>query len=142
VSFLVTGIETGHSQMAEHRPDMPLGSVLIVEDEALVSMFLVDLVEDLGRTVIGPAANRETALKAAAADPPAIAIVDANLGYADDGIALAKELQDKHGTTIIFLSGHADLAADEAVLAVNPVAVLQKPCPPEELAAALRAAES
>lgn len=128
--------------MAEHGPEVPSGSVLIVEDEALVAMFLADLVEDLGRTVVGPAASREAALEAAAANPPAIAIVDVNLGRAEDGIALAKELRDAHGTAIVFLSGHGDLAANEAVLAVNPVAVLQKPCPPGDLEAALRAAES
>ena len=128
--------------MAEHGPGVPSGSVLIVEDEALVAMFLADLVEDLGRTVIGPAASREAALRAAAAHPPAVAIVDVNLGQADDGIALARELRDTHGTAIIFLSGHGDLAANESVLAVRPVAVLQKPCPPHDLEAALRAAES
>lgn len=128
--------------MAEHGPEGLAGSVLIVEDEALVAMFLTDLVEELGRRVIGPAANREAALQAAAANPPAVAVVDVNLGYTDDGVALARELQDAHGTAIVFLSGHADLATDPAVLALNPIAVLQKPCHPQELEAALRTAES
>jgi two-component system, response regulator PdtaR len=120
--------------------ERPVGSVLIVEDEALVALFLADLIEDLGRAVIGQAASREAALQAAAENPPAVAIVDVNLGNAGNGIGLAKELQDAHGTAIIFLSGVADVAADPAVRAVNPVAVLQKPCSPSALEAALRAA--
>lgn len=128
--------------MAESGVETPARRVLVVDDEALVAMFLVDLVEELGWDVIGPAANREAALQAAADHPPAIAIVDVTLGYTEDGIRLAKELQDAHGTSIIFLSGHGDLARNPAVLAVNPVAVLRKPCLPEEVAAALRAAES
>lgn len=126
--------------MADNDPEMPAAPVLIVEDEALVAMFLADLVEDLGRTVVGPAGSREAALHAAAENPPAVAIVDINLGSAGNGIDLAKDLQDAHGTAIIFLSGYGDLLGDCAVQAVNPVAVLQKPCPPDELAAALRAA--
>jgi two-component system, response regulator PdtaR len=120
---------------------MPPGTVLIVEDEPLVALFLTDLLEDLGHTVIGPAITPEEALAAAAESPPQIAIIDANLGRKGDGIALAGELQGLHGTRIIFLSGDASLSANPAVRAINPVAVLQKPCPPDELEAALRAAE-
>jgi DNA-binding response OmpR family regulator len=114
--------------------------VLIVEDEPLVALFLTDLMEDMGQTVIGPAATRAAALAAAAESPPQIAIIDANLGDNGDGIALAGELQRLHGTRIIFLSGETGLSANPAVRAVNPVAVLQKPCPPGALEAALRAA--
>jgi DNA-binding NarL/FixJ family response regulator len=114
--------------------------VLIVEDEPLVALFLADVVEDLGLTGIGPAATPEEALTAAAETPPRIAIIDANLGDNGDGIALAGELQRLHGTRIIFLSGETGLSANPAVRAVNPVAVLQKPCPPGALEAALRAA--
>jgi DNA-binding response OmpR family regulator len=114
--------------------------VLIVEDEPLVALFLTDVVEDLGHTAIGPAATPEEALTAAAETPPHIAIIDANLGDSGDGIALAGELQRLHGTRIIFLSGETGLSANPAVRAVNPVAVLQKPCPPGALEAALRAA--
>jgi two-component system, response regulator PdtaR len=128
--------------MADNGHNMPSGPVLIVEDELLVATFLADIVEDLELAVIGPAASREAALEAAAASPPAVAIVDANLGAGGSGIVLAKELKDAYGTAIIILSGYADLAASEAVVALDPVAVLQKPCLPDDLAAALRAAAS
>jgi two-component system, response regulator PdtaR len=118
----------------------PPGMVLIAEDEPLVALFLTDVVEELGLTGIGPAATPEAALAAAAETPPHIAIIDANLGAKGNGIALAGELQRLHGTRIIFLSGDASLSANQAVHALTPVAVLQKPCPPGELEAALRAA--
>jgi DNA-binding NarL/FixJ family response regulator len=116
--------------------------VLIVEDEPLVALFLTDVVEDLGLTAIGPATTPEEALTAAAETPPHIAIIDANLGDSGDGIALARELQRLHGTRIIFLSGDARLSANPTVHALKPLAVLQKPCPPGELEAALRAART
>jgi two-component system, response regulator PdtaR len=126
--------------MAADAPGTAPGTVLIAEDEPLVAMFLTDVVEELGLTAIGPAATFEEALAAASETPPHIAIVDANLGAKGDGIALAGQLQRLHGTRIIFLSGDAGLSANPAVHALKPLAVLQKPCPPGELEAALRAA--
>jgi two-component system, response regulator PdtaR len=126
--------------MAVDAVGMTPGTVLIAEDEPLVALFLADVVEDQGLAVIGPAATPEEALAATAKTPPQIAIVDANLGAKGDGIALAEELQRAHGTRIIFLSGDASLSANPAVHALKPLAVLQKPCPPGELEAALRAA--
>ena len=123
-------------------PGSPPGTVLIVEDEPLVAMYLADLVEDMQRTVVGPAATPEAALEAAAQTPPEVAIIDANLGGRGDGIVLAGELQGRHGTRIIFLSGDASLSGNPAVCALDPLAVLQKPCPPGELEAALRAAKA
>jgi two-component system, response regulator PdtaR len=128
--------------MAADAPGMAPGTVLIAEDEPLVALFLTDVVEEQGFTAIGPAATPEAALAAAAGTPPQTAIVDANLGAKGNGIALAEALQSRHGTRIIFLSGDASLSANPAVLSLNPLAILQKPCPPGELEAALRTAES
>jgi two-component system, response regulator PdtaR len=125
--------------MAADASGTPPGTVLIAEDEPLVALFLTDVVEELGLTVIGSATTPETALTVAAETPPYSAIIDANLGDSGDGIALAGELQRLHGTRIIFLSGDASLTANPAVNAIKPLAVLQKPCPPGELEAALRA---
>jgi two-component system, response regulator PdtaR len=126
--------------MVAEAPGTPPATVLIAEDEPLVALFLTDVVEEQGLTAIGPAATPEEALAAAAETPPQIAIVDANLGAKGDGIALAEELQRLHGTRIIFLSGDASLSTNPAVHALKPSAVLQKPCPPGELEAALRTA--
>ena len=121
---------------------MPPGTVLIVEDEPLVALFLADVIEEMGQTVIGTAATPEAALSTAAGAPPQIAIIDANLGRQGDGIALASQLQALHATRIIFLSGDASISTNPAVHALKPLAVLQKPCLPSELEAALRAART
>ena len=114
--------------MADQEPQLATGAVMIVEDEALVAMFLADLVEDLGWVVIGPVASRAAALRAAANNRPAVAIVDVSLG-SESGIGLAQELKSAFGTAVIFLSGHAHVADDQAVQEIGPAAVLQKPCP-------------
>ena len=126
--------------MAAVGSGVPSGTVLVVEDEPLVALFLADLLEEMGYTVIGPAATPGAALTAAAEAPPQIAIIDARLGGRGDGVTLAGELQRLHATRIIFLTGDASLSTNPAVHAIKPLAVLQKPCPPEELESALRAA--
>lgn len=123
--------------MADQEPQLATGAVMIIEDESLVAMFLADLVEDLGWVVIGPVASRAAALRAAANNRPAVAIVDVSLG-SESGIGLAQELKFAFGTAVIFLSGHAHVADDQAVQEIGPAAVLQKPCSLRELEAALR----
>jgi CheY-like chemotaxis protein len=56
--------------------------VFVVEDEAFIVMELVDMLEELGHVVIGPAASVERALRLLQDlnPPPDVAIVDANLG--------------------------------------------------------------
>jgi glycerophosphoryl diester phosphodiesterase len=54
--------------------------VLVVEDEALVSMLVEDMLTDLGCTIIGPAAEIEEALRLAGSADIDAALLDVNLG--------------------------------------------------------------
>jgi CheY-like chemotaxis protein len=62
--------------------------VLIVEDEALISLHLQDVLRDLGHSVSGIAPSLRTALAVAAGTPSDLAIVDVGLvGDGGDGTA-------------------------------------------------------
>lgn len=50
--------------------------VLVVEDEAAISMLLEDMLLDFGCTVVGPAARLSTALEMAARETFDVAILD------------------------------------------------------------------
>lgn len=54
--------------------------VLIVEDEAMVSMLIEDMVCDLGGHVVGPAASFEHAMTLALVEEFDLAILDVNVG--------------------------------------------------------------
>lgn len=54
--------------------------ILLVEDEALITMLIVDVLEDLGVTVIGPAETLAHALELAQDESIDAAILDVNLG--------------------------------------------------------------
>jgi CheY-like chemotaxis protein len=57
--------------------------ILVVEDEAIVSSLLHDMLEALGCVVVGPTATLAAALEAAAGDGIDAAILDLNLGGVD-----------------------------------------------------------
>lgn len=116
--------------------------VLIAEDEVLVSMFLSDLVEDAGFEVVGVARTAPDAVALAREHRPDIALMDANLKGGASGIAAAEEMVRDHDISIIFISGDSGLADDPAVAALKPVAVVEKPCMPDDLNAVLQRAAS
>ena len=55
-------------------------AVLLVEDEALIRMMIAGMVEELGHTVAGEAANIPDALQLAQAADFDVAILDINVG--------------------------------------------------------------
>lgn len=114
--------------------------VLIAEDEVLVSMFLADLVEDAGFEVVGVARTAPDAVALAQQHRPDIALMDANLKGAASGIDAAQAMIRDQDIALIFISGDSGLADDPAVAALKPVAVVEKPCMPDDLTAVLQRA--
>lgn len=111
--------------------------ILIVEDETLVSLFLADVVEDMGFEVVGPAAERDEALRLAESHSPDLAIVDVSLQEARDGIGIGQELVRREGVSLVFMSGHDGIESWPEVRDLAPAAILRKPCLPDEIEAVL-----
>jgi CheY-like chemotaxis protein len=78
--------------------------ILVVEDEAMVSMLLEDMVQDCGDDILGPVARFEEALALAQAAEFDIAVLDLNLnGTLSYPIA---EVVRQRGIPIIFATGY------------------------------------
>jgi len=116
--------------------------VLVAEDELLVALFLTDILEDYGYPIIGPCRSAAAALETAAVEPPSLAIIDICLSGDADGVSLARALKERYRTSVIFLSGHMDTIRRPEVMAIQPSAILQKPCLPEQIKQALEGALS
>lgn len=86
--------------------------VLIVEDEHIVRMHLRLVVEQLGYTVSGVAADSGEALRAARANEPHLVLMDVRLPGAVDGIETARELRKQHDVAVVFLTAYGD---DESI---------------------------
>lgn len=106
--------------------------MLIVEDEALVSLALKDVLTEFGCEVVGAAARVDVALDLARELPFDIAVLDVNIsGRPVDDVARAITAR---GKPLIFVTGYG---RDGAPAWLEEVLVLDKPCQPFELKNAL-----
>ena len=108
--------------------------VLIVEDDAMISLVLADLLDELGCSVVGPSPQVEAALALVEEQAPTLDAVLLDLRL---GSALAYPVAEAlvaRGVPFAFMTG-ADLARVDARFAAVPV--LGKPFELEELEALL-----
>ncbi len=96
--------------------------VLVVEDEALVSMLVEDMLTDLGCTVVGPAAEIEEALRLAGSADIDAALLDVNLGGRP--IFPVADALKSRGVPYAFASGYGEAGISDEH---KGSAVLQKP---------------
>lgn len=96
--------------------------VLVVEDEALVSMLVEDMLSDLGCVVVGPAAEIEEALRLANSADIDAALLDVNLGGRP--IFPVADALKARGVPFAFASGYGEAGLSEAH---RGALVLQKP---------------
>jgi CheY-like chemotaxis protein len=96
--------------------------VLVVEDEALISMLIEDMLADIGCKCVDVAASVEGAMEALARAAPDFAMLDINLNgkrsFAIADILLSREIP------FVFLSGYGSRELGEAYAGAK---VLQKP---------------
>ena len=91
---------------------MSRGTVLVVEDEALIAMDLQSLLEEAGYRVMGPANSTASAMALLLGNEPDVALLDVNLGRSDV-FGVANELATRK-TRLIFLTGHTAQKLPEA----------------------------
>lgn len=115
--------------------------VLIVDDEALIGMWLQAELERLGCEVVGMTATRAEALEALERERPDAVFLDICLPGGGDGIEIAREIRGRAGMPIVFVTGYADESIRVAAMELGPVAYITKPAGPGALAGALRAVE-
>lgn len=108
---------------AEANDDMLDGArVLVVEDEAAISMLLEDMLLDFGCTVVGPAARLATALEMAVNEAFDIAILDVNV--AGEPIYPVAEAIVRRALPLVFSTGYGGAGIREPF---RDCPVVQKP---------------
>jgi DNA-binding response OmpR family regulator len=110
-------------------------AVLIVEDEAIVSFLVEDMLTELGCARVRHAGSVAEALAALAAERPDAAVLDVNLG-GQKVYPVVERLRDA-GVPFVFSTGY-DASALPREWAARPL--VQKPFQLATLAAGLRAA--
>jgi DNA-binding response OmpR family regulator len=95
--------------------------ILVVEDEALVAMFVEDILFELSAEVIGPALSMERALAVAATEQIDAALLDVNIrGSPIDPVA---DLLRSRGVPMVFATGYGHSAS----VRVRGLPIVEKP---------------
>jgi len=82
--------------------------VLIIEDEALISMQLEELVEGLGHTVCGTATTRDEAAAVVANHKPGLVLADIQLADGSSGIDAVNDILDEFSVPVIFITAYPE----------------------------------
>lgn len=101
--------------------------VLIVEDEPLIARDLARTLVRLGYEVAQTASSAGEALRAMAAGPPGLVLMDINLEGELDGVATAATIRRRWNVPIVYLTSHSDDATLARAKATGPHGYLLKP---------------
>jgi CheY-like chemotaxis protein len=109
-------------------------SVLVVEDEAIISFLIEDMLVDFGATDVRHAATLAAALAQLDAWQPDLAVLDVNLG--GERVYPVAERLEAAGVRFVFTTGYGKSGMDPRWSAHT---VVQKPFDVGTMAAALKA---
>lgn len=111
--------------------------VLIVEDEALVAMELEDMIGMAGHQAVAQADDLASAISAADAERPDLALVDIQLAQGCSGLDVAAALKAR-GIPVVFATGNCPTERGRGL----GMACLHKPITDGSLAATMRVADA
>ncbi len=83
-------------------------SVLIIEDEPLISMQLEDLVQNLGHEVCGTAATRTQAVEEAEKNAPGLVLADIQLADGSSGLDAVDDIMKNISVPVIFITAYPE----------------------------------
>ncbi len=83
-------------------------SVLIIEDEPLISMQLEDLVSSLGHNVCGTAATRDQAREVVAEQMPGLVLADIQLADGSSGLDAVDDISAIASVPVIFITAYPE----------------------------------
>ena len=114
--------------------------VLIVEDEAIVSMDLRYKLEGLGYSVPAEISSGEEAVEAASRLRPDVVLMDIRLSGEMDGIDAASLIRNQFGVPVVYLTSSVDEDTLARAKSTEPSGYILKPFGAAELRAVVEKA--
>ena len=108
-------------------------TVLIVEDEAIISADIANKLQRLGYEVAGSTDTGENAVKLARLLRPSIVLMDIRLAGAMDGITAADTIRNESQLPVVFLSAHSDKCTVQRARQAEAFGFIMKPFETREL---------
>ena len=107
--------------------------ILVVEDEALISVLIEDALEGLGYDTVGPVPSVPEAMALAETEALAAAVLDVNVG--GEPVYPVANVLKRRGIPFVFVTGYQ---RDELPVAHGDAPLLEKPFGDTMLAKAIR----
>ena len=108
-------------------------TILIIEDDPLVSGCICDVLQEFGFIICGSASCEPEAVALAERFRPLLAVTDINLTGARDGIDIARALREQFGVRTVFLSGSWSVEMLDRARGALPLGILAKPFRPSQM---------
>lgn len=119
-----------------------MARVLIVDDEAIITLQLEGSISSFGHKVVGMTSSGEDAIAKARVIKPDIVLMDIVMPGKINGIGAAKIIHKELGIPVIFITSYADDKMLDQVKKVNPYGYIVKPFNELELKATVQLALS
>jgi CheY-like chemotaxis protein/DNA-directed RNA polymerase specialized sigma24 family protein len=100
-------------------------SVLIVEDEPIISMDLAGIIEEMGHSVAGVAVTRREAVAAMSKTSPDLVLADLQLADGTSGIDAVNDILSQVRVPIVYITAHSERLLDGA--GAEPLFLVTKP---------------
>lgn len=112
-------------------------TVLIVEDEMIISLMLQQMVVQMGHEVVGKATSGERAVQEALETRPEVILMDIRLQGKMDGIEAIIEIQKEINVSVIYITGNTDQLYKKRVQETDYLDFLVKPITQHQLSHSL-----
>ena len=119
---------------------MTAPQILIVEDEAIVASDISNTLQVLGYAALAVASSGESAIELATAKRPDLVLMDIRLKGSIDGVRAAREISDRLGIPVVYLTAHADERTLRRAKATQPFGYVLKPFDERDLHVAIEIA--
>jgi two-component system, response regulator PdtaR len=104
-----------------------MASILVVEDEPIVSMQLQESLEGMGHKVPAIIDSGDEVLSAVLTHKPDLILMDIKLRSFIDGVDAAKRLKLVCDVPVIYLTAYPSKGSQDRAMGTNPAAYLVKP---------------
>ena len=119
---------------------MHKSTILIVEDNEILTLELKDRLESINYTVVSTAVSGLDAIKKVELYHPDLILMDIRLKGALDGIDTAAEIRRNVDIPVVFLTAYADDSTVQRAIATQPYGYIIKPVEERELKSSLEVA--
>jgi two-component system, response regulator PdtaR len=119
---------------------MKMSKILVVDDEAIITMQLEERLTAAGYTIAGMAASGEEAIEKARRLGPDLVLMDIVMPGKLNGIEAAKVICDELAIPVVFVTSYADDVIIQKAKSVKPYGYIVKPFNELEIKAAIEVA--